>query len=209
MRFVARAADCSSRKTSATMHPMIRTITESDESAYVLSSDLRILHTSKGWRTFALQNGGAEVLRRWPTGARIDAAWPPVLRGFYRDALASALAKGERWDHEYECSSPTEYRKFRMCVYPIEGARLAVVNSLVVAATHACDEPAPDPDEVYDVDGFVTMCSHCRRTSNPRTLRWDWVPAYVETLPANASHGLCPTCFEFYYPDLEPLLEAS
>jgi len=183
---------------SAQVTSLASAMADSDDSAYVLSSDWRILHVNKGWTSFAENNGGLATLRRWPVGARIDDAFVDPLREFYRDAYQAALDTGERWEHEYECSSPTEYRKFRMFVYPVAGSHLLVVNSLIVerphpGADHACDA-------VYTVDGFLTMCANCRRTFNPRTNRWDWVSAYVERMPARASHGLCPACIEFYYP---------
>jgi hypothetical protein len=187
-------------------HPMILALEQSDESAFVLSPDMCLLHISKGWTTFAENNGGEATLRRWPMGASIDDALPPPLREFYREAYATALRTGERWEHDYECSSPTVYRKFRMSVYPIDRLRLCVVSSLVVDVPHPAVPHAPD--EIYAVDGFVTMCAHCRRTSNPRTLLWDWVPAYVASMPSNASHGMCPTCMEFYFPETE-VREAS
>ena len=183
------------------MHPMILAIEGCAQSACVLSSDLRILHISKGWTAFAQRNGGAASLGGWPIGSHIDDAMPQVLRAYYHRAYDRVLATGERWEHDYECSSPTEYRKFRMCVYPIEGARLAIVHSLVVEVPH---EGAHHADGgLYAVGGVVTMCSHCRRTHNPLVDRWEWVSAFVEALPSNASHGLCPACFEFYYPESE------
>jgi hypothetical protein len=169
-----------------------------EDSAYLLSSDLRLLHTSKGWTTFAENNGGLGTLARWVTGSPIDDAWPSALSDFYRAAYASALATGERWEHEYDCSSPLRYRRFRMFVYPIDRRQILVVNSLVVEMPHGQSDRLPG--DLYVFDGFLTMCANCRRTLNPQTHRWDWVPAYVERMPEQTSHGLCPACVEVYYP---------
>jgi hypothetical protein len=29
---------------------------------------------------------------------------------------------------------------------------------------------------------------------------WDWVPGFLARLPENLTHGLCPICFRYYYP---------
>lgn len=125
-------------------------------------------------------------------------ALPEPVRDFYVGAFQAALATGDRWEHEYECSSPTAYRKFRMFVYPIEGSRLVVVNATIVEMPHERLDHVVGAK--YVVDGFVTMCAWCRRTFDAEGRRWDWVSAYVARMPAHASHGLCPACLEFYYP---------
>jgi hypothetical protein len=183
------------------MRGLVLALERTEDSAYLLSSDLRLLHTSKGWKTFAENNGGLGTLSRWVVGSPIDDSWPAALSEFYRGAYASALATGQRWEHEYDCSSPLTYRRFRMFVYPMDQGRILVVHSLVVEMPHGQADQLPDV--LYALDGFLTMCANCRRTLNPQTNGWDWVSAYVERMPKRTSHGLCPACVEVYYP-LEP-----
>ncbi|MEI9812314.1 MAG: hypothetical protein WDO18_06420 [Acidobacteriota bacterium] len=71
------------------------------------------------------------------------------------------------------------------------------------------ESPHPDPvvpeAELYrDNQGMVRLCAHCRRTKDPEEERWDWVPAILATLPAYASHGLCPFCRAYHYPAPHP-----
>ena len=48
--------------------------------------------------------------------------------------------------------------------------------------------------------GFITQCSYCRRCERAdRSEIWDWVPSWVEKIPDNCSHSICPTCFDYYW----------
>ncbi len=182
---------------------LLRSLAESDDVAYAITAERTLLRTNPGWTRFALANGGAALLERWGRGANIDEAIPPPLRAFYGDAFARALGSGERWEHDYECSSPETYRQLRMVVYPVERRFMVVVHSLRVEKPIEREVCLPS-DPAYAVGGVITMCSHCRRVRNAAGLRrWDWVPAYVETPPPNLSHGLCESCVAFYYGDIE------
>ena len=45
------------------------------------------------------------------------------------------------------------------------------------------------------------ITAHCRRVRRVRDgEHWDWVPAFVRTPAPSTTHGLCPLCFELYYP---------
>lgn len=171
---------------------------ESHDVTYVLSHDLALVRANAAWARFARENDGDAVLARWGRGARVDAAISPPLRGFYTAAYARVIATGNRWEHDYECSSPTTFRKFRMVVYPVNAQFLVVVNSLTVEVPHS--QPVSEADDpTYALEGIVTMCSHCRRVRNQRVgKQWDWVPSYVASPPNNLSHGLCEACFEYY-----------
>ncbi len=178
---------------------LMRALSGSDDVAYVLAADRTILRTNQGWSRFALANGGASTLDRWPRGACIDDAIPEPLRAFYLGAFSRALASGERWEHDYECSSAETYRRFRMVAYPVEQQWLVVVNSLIMEEAMAREVCAPCLT-AYEADGVIGMCSHCRRVRNPAGhQRWDWVPAYVRSPPRNLSHGLCEPCYAFYW----------
>lgn len=182
------------------LNALLDSVAQSDDTAYVLDADRSILRTNPGWSRFALANGGVATLRPW-RGVPIDALLPEPLRAFYVGAFERVLATGERWEHDYECSSDETYRRFHMVAYPVDGEFIVVVNSLRVERPHAREAHEPD-DAGYAVDGVIRMCSHCRRVRNPRGhQRWDWVPAYVRHPPHNLSHGLCEPCCEYYFGD--------
>jgi hypothetical protein len=179
---------------------LLQTLDASDDVAYVLTPERVIVRTNAAWERFAAANGGAALALDPPYGALLDALLPVALRSFYVDAFTRAQATGERWEHDYECSSPERYRRFHMVAYPFDGA-LVVVSSLRIERPHDRPECPPD-DAAYAVDGIITMCSHCRRVRHPAgSLRWDWVPDYVRAPLPNLSHGLCEPCYEFYWGD--------
>jgi hypothetical protein len=180
-------------------------------SVFGLWPDLRLAYVNPAWTTFAAANGGQpEIAHSWGLGARYLDAIAQPLRPFYRGLLARAPepeSSRHPLAHEYECSSATEFRKFSMQVYALPGrAGFIVVKSLVVEVPHDPVERPPheaDPARYVDARGVIVQCCHCRRVQRgDDPTRWDWVPAWVERSPSATSHGICATCFEYYYPDV-------
>ena len=178
---------------------VLRALADSDDTAFAVSRELALVRTNAAWTRFARANGGEELLERFGRGSSIMSAVPAVLQPFYRSGYARVWATGERWEHDYECSSPERYRRFRMFVHQIDHAFLVVVNAAIVDDPH--DREASSPEESrYATDGVITMCSNCRRVRNRSgEKRWDWVPAFVAHLPQNVSHGICDACAPLYY----------
>jgi hypothetical protein len=181
-----------------TLDDIMRSVADSEDSAYAFSSDFRIVRVNAGFARFARENGGGTLADEWYGRSVID-AMAAVLRPFYVAAFENAWATGQPWEHEYECSGPQTYRRFRLIAYPMERALMAAIHSRTVEMAH--DRPLCAPDaRTYEVDGFIRMCSHCRRVHNPRAgERWDWVPDYLSPGTRNVSHGLCKPCAEFYW----------
>jgi hypothetical protein len=168
---------------------------------YVLSNDLRITFVNSAWDRFAAENGAGWSVGEWGPGRLVLDAIPDVLRPFYQRLFARARETGEVVEHDYECSSATEDRLFRMRILPSANA-LVVVNSLVRVAPQLATA-APDILSMYqDEHGLIVQCSHCRRVRVAHdNARWEWVPSYVEQASPRTSHGLCKLCFEYYYPE--------
>jgi hypothetical protein len=170
---------------------------------YMLDADLRLVYCNKAWDEFAEHNGGGANLRRIEQLGHpiLDAILEP-LKAFYRSAFERSLAEQQRWEHLYECSSPECYRKFHMQVLPWAAPpRLVVVNSLVVERAHDRIRRGPLTSVYRTAGGVIAMCMHCRRTRrSDQSDVWDWVPEFLATPPDSISHGLCPTCFRYYYP---------
>jgi hypothetical protein len=178
---------------------MYWSLADSDNVTYVLSGDLRILITNGAWDRFAVANGGKEWLARTERRASVLDAVTSDLQQFFAAGFAHATRSGERWEHDYECSSPTEFRKYRMIAYPFSGSFL-VTHALLVTKPH--DDDARLPSDSYEQQGLISMCGHCRRvrrSAEPEC--WDWVPAYVGGAAQNISHGLCTACYGYYYVD--------
>lgn len=173
-----------------------------------LSADLRLVYVNPAWVAFAERNGAPDILARWGIGSRLADVLPDPLRDGYMAAYTQAMRERRAWEHDYECSSPETYRRFRQCAYPRRDASgLIVVNSLVAATDAELTLGAPHaPDRaVYQApNGTITACTHCRRVRRADEDVWDWVPAWVADIPREFSHGLCPLCFEYYWRHVWP-----
>jgi hypothetical protein len=179
-------------------------------SVYGLWDDLRIGLTSSGWERFARENNGADILDRYPPGASILPAIPDPLRPLYQQGWSTARS-GQLWHHNYDCSSPSEYRRFRMQIFPLEGGKgMLVVNTLIESLAISQGPYPPqkaDPDS-YISRGILLQCCHCRRFRVRPGLPgdpWRWVGEWLSEAPAPISHGLCPTCMAYHYPDMPRL----
>jgi len=181
---------------------------ESRAIVFGLWPDFTLAYFNPAWQEFAESNGGQQrVATNWGVGARYLDAIPQPLRGFYERFLTATPDAGTAQhptSHVYECSSPTVFRKFSMQVYALsDRAGYIVMNSLVVEAPHDPLTRAPhkaDLQRYVDDRGVITQCSHCRLTKYVGTQeRWDWVPEWVAHSAPNTSHGLCATCFNYYY----------
>jgi hypothetical protein len=176
-----------------------------DDPAVVFMLDRldRIVSCNAAWDQFALANDGETVLRPKQTGVCAFDVIASDLHAFYRHGFSFVRSTQSEWSHVYDCSSPSVFRQFHMRVLPAPSAGLLLINSLVV------EEPAPALadfalQEYVDEFGFVKMCCHCRRTANPMQERWDWVPRFLNRGSTKVSHGLCPLCWSYHYPDMSP-----
>jgi hypothetical protein len=184
----------------------IEALEASPDPGCVLSEQLDITYCNQAWDRFALENHGPGATAKKVISRNLLDFVAPDLKSFYRELFARARTFGRLVSHDYECSSATVFRLYRMQIYPLEpGAGFVVQNSLHVEHPH--DRVALQPSSALykDDSGIIHMCANCRRTrrvTDPGV--WDWVPAYVEGKRTNISHGVCPMCLEFYY---RPALE--
>jgi len=174
-------------------------------TVYAVNPQYQLVFMNSAWNSFALANGaGPELLTEWTRGVCLLDALPEAVLGFYKKSYQKCMDSGQRWEHDYECSTATIYRKYHQVVYPLPGrSGLLIVNSLICEHQHPVTEdgPANSSGAIYlDKSGTVHQCCHCRRVQVQNKLeRWDWVPAWVDKPFNPTSHGLCPTCLEHYY----------
>lgn len=178
---------------------------ESDDTIYAMQPDLTLVYVNRGWRKFAAENGDLPAIsHHWPLGRSILDAIPKILQPFFLDNYQHCLKSGSPWQHRYECSSASTYREFLMTTYPL-GARqgLLVVNSLCCSLHHDRTAQTATEQNYCNADGLIVQCAHCRRVKRvlASTSVWDWVPEWLTSCPRNTSHGLCVTCFGYYYPE--------
>jgi hypothetical protein len=166
--------------------------------------DGRIGLLNRAWQSFAIENGGALTLERWPLGSDMASGISGVLRAYYERAFDRVRLRGEPWEQTYQCNAPSRYREFRLRVLPLERRALLLVHSLAVDAVYPEEIELEQPLSEYQRDdGLVRQCSNCRRTQRAGSPGvWDWVRAYVSQPPPNATHGICETCVRQHYPEL-------
>lgn len=172
--------------------------------------DFRLAYFNQGWVAFAQANGAPPLLTSPDyLGVSVLDICGEALRPMYETWFSAGLATGRdqlhRPQRQYECSSTIAYRNFAMTLYPLgDGQGLLAVNTLIHQGPHGEQKGpafAPDPTLYRDANGIVRQCSHCRKVQRAAAEdRWDWVPSWVDASPTRTSHGMCPLCFDFYFP---------
>jgi hypothetical protein len=180
---------------------------------YVVDSKLRIKYCNAAWDKFASENGGERLMRESQIGCDLAEILPPPLRPYYLSLYGRVLDDGQAAHLLYECSSATTFREFHMRVMRggtvRDGLFLVVVHSLVLE-TERDQGAGYKLEALRDANGLITMCCQCRRArineaakhhaARPGdTEKWVWVPALVQSMPREVSHGLCRVCFDVYY----------
>jgi hypothetical protein len=185
----------------------VQEVFETDHDVlYLLDADLRIAECNLGWDKFAAENGGVRISRAEVRGRPVFDFIPQVLVRFYQDKFAEALRVGHWIGFDYECSTPDVFRQFHMALRAVESSGLLVVNSYLPnqrAPLNATNQALADAAYVSP-GGMLTMCAHCRRTRRQDgSNTWDWVSRFLRDTGRKTSHGLCPRCTSYLYPDLD------
>lgn len=175
------------------------------EPCCVLDSSCRILYCNRAWDDFAKANGGsAAAYGRSLQGQCLTSYIPGWLRPFYVDHLRQATWGG-MWTHVYECSSPTEFRLYRLQALALPDTReLLICHACLSLSPHTRVPVKPDPRAHYS-NGVVAMCSHCRRTKRiGAAISWDWIPEFLAHPPENRADDLCERCEAYYSRGITP-----
>lgn len=170
-------------------------------SIYGLTKDLSLNYFNPSWFQFSQANGGEpDISERFGLGTYVGETIVGPAKDYYLEVFKGILQTGKVWHHDYECSSPDTFRMFHQSVYPLYSREgLLIVNTLV--REHSHKNKVCLPDEVYlQKTGFISQCCNCRRVQRGDNEEiWDWVPAWVESMPENTSHTFCQLCYEYYY----------
>lgn len=184
----------------------INTLERDAHPVCALSRELRFIYFNPAWLAFAAANGGEPAISEdFGLDTPLEAALPKILRDFYVTAYREVLETGEPWHHDYECSSPALFRLYHQTTYPFHNRRgLLVVNSLCEERPHIPEYRPPYPPDGARYrsrrTGLITQCCNCRRVQRAaEPERWDWVPAWVKTIPPETTSGLCHICYEYYW----------
>jgi hypothetical protein len=179
-------------------------VTSDSDVIFCLDSDLRITSCNPGWDRFAVDNGAPGLCGPALIGRSILDCMTEPVRAYYALKFGRVLAEAQPWEHLYECSSSVLYREFRSLVLPLTGrAGLMVINCLQVQHAHEHVQFGPTSERYRDNRGQIKMCCGCRRTRRWALGEetWECVPHFVETMPPDVTHGICPSCLKHYYPD--------
>jgi hypothetical protein len=170
------------------------------DPCFVLTENLDIKYCNQGWNNFAVLNGGSsQVLAAEVVSRNLLNYIPEDLKNFHAGLFALARKTCKPVTHDYECSSATMFRLYRMHIFPLDQG-FAVINSLRLEHPHDRTPLEPN-DSLYQTEkGMIRMCSNCRRANRAGDpAAWEWVPDYVQRMRPNTTHGVCPACMEYYY----------
>jgi CheY-like chemotaxis protein len=174
--------------------------------------DGSIAFMNSAWLRFAEQNGGSEVLRRWPIGSDLLRGITGPLRDYYARAFAQVREQQKPWEQSYDCNAATQRRQFQLRVLPLDQRGMLLIHSPRFDAPMPIENKPPNGaasllSEYVGPSGLIRQCSNCRRSQRAHGDRWDWVRAFIENPPPNVTHGICPVCLRQDYGDLaEPTL---
>jgi hypothetical protein len=172
---------------------------------FLLDEDMCIAKCNPAWDEFAAANGGVGISGAAVEGRSIFEFIPDALVEFYEKKYNEARQAGRWVGFDYECSSPEEFRLFHMALRLVPPMGLLVVNSYLAdqSARLPPTVSLPANAEYVSPGGVITMCAHCRRTRRRDDVdTWDWVSRHLRVTGLNVSHGLCPRCTAYLYPEL-------
>jgi hypothetical protein len=152
----------------------IQEIEKSPHTCLAVDADFNIIYVNEAYNDFAADNGDQNLPERFGIGSRMLDAISGPQRDFFRDFFEKAMATGEPSTMDYECSSATDYRLFRLHAYPLHRAPgLFIEHALAVSKKHE-REPHIFREENYRDDfGILHQCGHCRRIRHLLSGRWD------------------------------------
>jgi hypothetical protein len=166
-----------------------------------LGPDLTIGYVNTSWWRFARDNDARWEERAWGLGDHVLEAIPEVLRDYYASAFAGVQRMRQPWEHDYECSSATTFRMFRLRAMPLpRGAGLLVAHAVRVERPHDRVAEGVVGDLYVNEHGLVAQCAHCRRVRRaPRAPPGGGVPDYVAAPVPTISHTICEVCVGYYF----------
>lgn len=161
---------------------------------YAVDENFRIVRCNRAWDAFALDNNGSAAVARRVLGIGLFWVIPRDLLEFYDRGFQTARQSGV-WHHLFDCSSARVIRRLRMTVSFVGSGYL--IRNVLVKDTLA--PPSEADGQFADYGRVITMCGHCRRVKNKRTNDWQWVPEFIEKVPAEFRSHLCPPCCVHHY----------
>ncbi len=184
----------------------LTTLENSEQRIYGLLADLRFAYFNPAFRRPLDQQ---EAIWKNYLNTLIGTPIQNVLKGamkdFYVRKYQAVLDSGEPWHHQYECSDAERYRSYHIAVYPLKSGKGIIVSNALRVET-PMNETRKGPayrairDYYTDDHGMITQCSNCLKVQRPLEPGiWDWVTHWVDNIPNNCSHSICPICFDYHW----------
>lgn len=182
------------------------TLESSKDSIYGLTDKLSFSYFNPAFFEFGHQNHLSQAIIYNPP---LDVSLNTLIKGkeikeYYEKLYNRSLQTGKVLQHDYECSSATEYRHNHMEIFPLKnGAGLIVVNRIKISVPiNILDRKSKKPEKsIYtQPSGYIVQCSNCRHFQrSDQTEIWDWIPDWINHQPDNSNHSICPVCFDYYW----------
>jgi hypothetical protein len=174
---------------------------------YVVDRNYHIVDYNNGYKLFAIENDGEEILEKWLIGSNVLSAIPDIIRNNIKKMYDDVLLNNKIIEHEYDCHSPTVFRRFKMRILPfMNGFALhehCQIESSELRGAHELSDGEIESGYM-DINGIIHQCCHCRRIQScTDTNNWVWVISLISrnsTFSSDISHSICPVCLFHYYP---------
>jgi hypothetical protein len=175
---------------------------------YIIDQNYNIVDYNNGYKRFAIENEGSDILIKWPIGSNILSSIPDIIRNDIKNMYDDVILNNKIIEHEYDCHSPTAFRRFKMRILPFMNGFALHEHCLIESSKLNGSYELSDSEiesRYVDINGIIHQCCHCRRIqSNTDINNWVWVVSLIKRnnifLP-NISHTICPVCLLHYYPE--------
>ncbi len=177
----------------------------SPDPSFALDSSMCLAYVNPAYLTFGCANGGINSADTFTgIGIFVGNFMNEPLRQFYLNAYTMVMENNKTWSHDYDCSSPSLYRRFRQSAYPLPQKGIVVINHLIEERTHTASSGQPVKAIYLNKNGLIAQCSHCRKVRQSESnMQWDWVSEWVANPPSEITHSLCEFCADYYYKGLQ------
>lgn len=175
---------------------------------YVVDRNYNLVDYNNGYKLFAIENDGEDILNNWKIGANILPAIPEMIQGIIKKMYDDVILNDKTIEHEYDCHSATTFRRFRMRILPFMNGFALHEHCLIESSQLSGVQNVSDEEiesRYTDNNGIIHQCCHCRKIQScTDTNNWVWVVSLIhrnDNYYPRISHTLCPVCMLHYFPE--------
>lgn len=171
---------------------------QSGDLTCVLNERFQVVYCNRAWDRAATANGVEQASGAKLFGQPLLRFVPRALEYHYSTLLETAREKHISVFAEYECNTPSIYRRYQMKIVPVPRSSLLALIHTVVKEGSIPYRVHSAFDHDYGLKDVAMMCAQCRRTKQLHDNIWDWVPEFVHKSPRRVSFGVCDECTALY-----------